>query len=80
MIMLELGAQAKKAIEAARKALKIDPNLTGAVTVVMKSTESWNPSINGRPILTPVLRRKLADAFAHLSFNMNRADAGQEPL
>ena len=80
MFMLDLGSQAKTAIEAARKSLKTDPALLNAVNTVLLSTSAWNPSLNGRPILTPPLRKKLADAFAHLAMNMNRADAGQEPL
>lgn len=80
MFMLDLGSQAGKAIDAARKVLKENPSLPAAVTTVLTSTENWHPVIRGRKILTPALRKKLADALAHLAMNMNLADAGKDPL
>lgn len=80
MFMIELGSQASKAIDAAKKAFKANPSLASAVESVLASTEKWSPKVGAYEILTPSLRKKLADAFAHLAMNMIRAERGQEPL
>jgi hypothetical protein len=80
MFLMELGSKASAALTAAKAALAASQSIPVAVRAVLNANGSWNPVMNGKAILTPPLRQKLADAFGHLAFNIHRAENGQEPL
>lgn len=80
---LELAGSAKKTLNAVLAACASNPayaNLAASKQVAVDAIGNWAPKVNGAEILTPGLRAKLADAFAHLAVNIHLASAGKIPL
>ena len=69
---LKAGIAAYKAAVAAKNA----PSVAGCAVAGATAVRGWEPALSGRPVLSPALRAKLADALGHLAYNIAAAEAG----
>lgn len=81
-LLLDLGSNASKALDACRAAYDADckagrtPTPAGMAVAAVRAVSGWTPEWKGKAILTPAVRQKLADALGTLAFNLSAAERG----
>lgn len=79
-LLMELAGVAARALRAGVKEYKANPTTTTQAmisVVILREIGTWNPTVNGKSILTPGLKTSLAGALAGLAHNIAAAEAGR---